>query len=199
MEHKFNTENKKRLFSELRKKILPASRTLREAGLKEEMTFADVGSGNGYFTLPAADIVGSRGKVFALDISSEMLEDITTRIKKENKTNIEVIKTEENNLIIAKESVDLAFSCNVVHEAKDLDLFLIEVKRILKSGGRIIIIDWEKIESDFGQPKKHRLDKSIITNWLKDIGFKYVKAKILNKDLYRIIALKNKIWYKNIK
>ena len=110
--------------------------------------------------------------------------------KNKNITNIEVIKTEENNLKIVKESVDLAFSCNVVHEAKDLDLFLKEIKRILKSKGRIAIIDWEKTDSDFGPPKEHRLDKSIIINVLKNIGFKYIKAKILNKDLYRITALK---------
>ncbi|MHB1443763.1 MAG: class I SAM-dependent methyltransferase [Candidatus Humimicrobiaceae bacterium] len=190
MEHKFNPENKKKLFSEFRQKMLPARRTLKEAGLKKEMTFADVGSGNGYFTLPAADIVGDKGKVFALDISSEMLEDMNTRIKEENKTNIEVIKTEENNLKIVKESVDLAFSCNVVHEAKNLDLFLKEIKRILKPKGRIAIIDWEKTDSDFGPPKEHRLDKSVIINGLKGIGFKYIKAKNLNKDLYRITAIK---------
>jgi ubiquinone/menaquinone biosynthesis C-methylase UbiE len=192
MEHKFNPENKKRLFNELRQKVLPARKTLKEAGLKEGMTFADVGSGNGYFTFPAADIVGDEGKVFALDISPEMLEDINTKIKGEHKTNIKVVKTEENNLRIIKESVDLAFSCNVVHETKDLDLFLKEVKRILKPEGRIAIIDWEKADSDFGPPKEHRLDKSTIINVLKDIGFKYVRAKILNRDLYRITAIKNK-------
>ncbi|MHB1275211.1 MAG: class I SAM-dependent methyltransferase, partial [Candidatus Humimicrobiaceae bacterium] len=56
--------------------------------------------------------------------------------------------------------------------------------------GRIAIIDWEKTDSDFGPPKEHRLDKSVITNSLKDIGFKYVRVKILNKDLYRITAIK---------
>lgn len=191
MEHKFNPEDKKKLFSELRKKTLPAHKTLKEAGLKEGMNFADIGCGNGYFTFPASGIAGPKGRVFALDISPEMLEEINARVKEENKTNIEVINTEENNLKIAEESVDLAFSCNVVHEAKDLDLFLKEVKRILRPGGRIAIIDWEKADSDFGPPKEHRLDKSIIINELKDIGFKYIKVKNLNRDLYRITAIKN--------
>jgi len=191
MEHKFNPEDKKKLFSELRKKALPAHKTLKETGLKEGMNFADIGCGNGYFTFPASGITGPKGRVFALDISPEMLEEINARVKEENKTNIEVINTEENNLKIAKESVDLAFSCNVVHEAKDLDLFLKEVERILRPGGRIAIIDWEKKDSDLGPPREHRLDKSIIINELKNIGFKYIKAKNLNKDLYRIIAIKN--------
>jgi len=155
------------------------------------MNFADIGCGNCYFTFPASGITGPKGRVFALDISPEMLEEINARVKEENKTNIEVINTEENNLKIAKESVDLAFSCNVVHEAKDLDLFLKEVERILRPGGRIAIIDWEKKDSDLGPPREHRLDKSIIINELKNIGFKYIKAKNLNKDLYRIIAIKN--------
>ncbi len=154
------------------------------------MSFADVGCGNGYFTFPAAEIVGSKGRIFALDISSELLEDIKTRVKDEKKSNIKLIKTEENDLKIDKESVDLVFSCNVVHEAKDLDLFLKEMTRILKPGGRIAIIDWKKADSEFGPPKEHRLDKSVIIDKLKDIGFKYIKAKNLNKDLYRITALK---------
>ena len=191
MGNKFNPEDKKKLFSELRKKTLPAHKTLKEVGLKEGMNFADIGCGNGYFTFPASGITGPKGRVFALDISPEMLEEINTRVKEENKTNIEVINTEENNLKITKESVDLAFSCNVVHEAKDLDLFLKEVERILRPGGRIAIIDWEKKDSDLGPPREHRLDKSIIINELKNIGFKYIKAKNLNKDLYRIIAIKN--------
>ncbi|MHB1276733.1 MAG: class I SAM-dependent methyltransferase [Candidatus Humimicrobiaceae bacterium] len=191
MEHKFNPEDKKKLFSELRKKTLPAGKTLKEAGLKKGMNFADAGCGNGYFTFPASGIAGPKGRVFALDISPEMLEEINARVKEENKTNIEVINTEENNLKIAKESVDLAFSCNVVHEAKDLDLFLKEIERILRPGGRIAIIDWEKKDSDLGPPKEHRLDKSIIINELKDMGFKYIKVKNLNRDLYRITAIKN--------
>ena len=190
MEHKFNPENKKRLLDEFRQKTLPSHKTLEDSGLKVGISFADVGCGNGYFTFPAADIVGGKGKIFALDISTEFLEDIKTRIKDEKKSNIEVIKTEENDLKIDKESVDLAFSCNVVHEVKDLDLFLKEMTRILKLGGRIAIIDWEKADSDFGPPKEHRLDRSIIINQLKDIGFKYIRAKNLNKDLYRITALK---------
>ena len=191
MGNKFNPEDKKKLLSELRKKTLPAHKTLKEVGLKEGMNFADIGCGNCYFTFPASGITGPKGRVFALDISPEMLEEINARVKEENKTNIEVINTEENNLKITKESVDLAFSCNVVHEAKDLDLFLKEVERILRPGGRIAIIDWEKKDSDLGQPKAHHLDKSIIINELKNIGFKYIKAKNLNKDLYRITAIKN--------
>jgi len=190
MEHKFNPENKKRLSGELRKKILPASRTLKGAGLKTGMTIADVGCGNGYFTFNASKIVGSKGRVFALDISSEMLEDIISIVKEKDITNIEAIKTEENNLKIDKESVDIAFSCNVVHETRDPGLFLIEIKRILKNQGRIAIIDWEKIDSDFGPPKEHRIDKSMLMGQLKDIGFKYIKTKSLNKDLYRITAIK---------
>jgi ubiquinone/menaquinone biosynthesis C-methylase UbiE len=191
MEHKFNPRNKKRLSDELRKKILPAHRILKESGLKEEMIFADVGCGNGYFTFSAAKIVGSKGRVLALDISSEMLEDIIDQVKKKEIKNIEVIMTEENDLKTDKESVDLAFSVNVVHETKYPELFLAEVKKILKHKGRIVIIDWGKADSDFGPPKEHRLDKSEIIRFLKNIRFKYIKAKSISADLYRITAIKN--------
>jgi len=191
MKHKFNPENKKKLISEDRQKTLPARRILEDAGLKPGMSFADVGCGNGYFTFPASELVGSKGRFFALDILPELLEDIKIRAKEEVNNNIEVIKTQENNLKIKKESVDIAFSCNVVHEAKDLILFLKEISRILKPGGSIIIIDWEKAETELGPPKEHRIDKDVVINELINIGFKYLEAKGLNKDQYQITAIKN--------
>ncbi|MHB8278304.1 MAG: hypothetical protein ACYDIA_11710 [Candidatus Humimicrobiaceae bacterium] len=56
MGHKFDPKNKEKLFSDFRKKILPAIKTLRAAGLKEGTVLADIGSGNGYFTFPASEI-----------------------------------------------------------------------------------------------------------------------------------------------
>jgi ubiquinone/menaquinone biosynthesis C-methylase UbiE len=190
MEHKFNPENRKNLFSEFRMKTLPAQRILKEAGLEADMAFADIGCGNGYFTFPASEITGKKGKVFALDISPEMLEEIRTGIKERNTANIEVIETEENNLKIKDASVDFAFSCNVMHEVKDPGVFLKEVKRIMRPGGMAAIIDWEKKQGDFGPPADHRIDKSAIAGKLKDLGFLYIKAISINDDLYRITAKK---------
>ncbi|MBI5588290.1 MAG: methyltransferase, partial [Deltaproteobacteria bacterium] len=66
MAHKFNPEHIARLLSTARKKAIDPEKVLCDAGLKEGDFFADIGSGPGFFSIPASKIVGVRGVVFAI-------------------------------------------------------------------------------------------------------------------------------------
>ena len=76
MTHKFDIKNKQSLDNEKRREILPPYKTLIGLELKEGDTVADIGCGIGYFTFPAAEIVGESGMIFAMDISAKMLEEV---------------------------------------------------------------------------------------------------------------------------
>ena len=88
MAHKFNVKEMHKLDSFERRKILPPEEILIKAGLKIKDIFLDIGCGIGYFSIPASRIIGIEGKVFALDTSSEMLEELKRRIYKKNIKNI---------------------------------------------------------------------------------------------------------------
>ena len=75
MTHKFDAKNRHKLDNPKRREMLPPEKTLIRLGLKQGDIVADIGCGIGYFTIPAANIVGDSGKVFAMDISPEMLEE----------------------------------------------------------------------------------------------------------------------------
>ena len=98
MTHKFDAKNKHKLDNEQRRKILPPEQTLINLNLQEGDIMADIGCGIGYFTIPASKIVGDNGKIFAMDISSEMLQDVVVKVKENNISNVEITLTEENDL-----------------------------------------------------------------------------------------------------
>ena len=84
----------------------------------------------------------------------------------------------------------IAFTCNVIHEVGDRYRFLNEMKRILTDNGTVVIIDWEKAQSDYGPPVEHRIDKSEISYALAELAFREITADNLNGYFYMITAKK---------
>jgi ubiquinone/menaquinone biosynthesis C-methylase UbiE len=190
MAHKFDPRNKKKLFSAVRRKALPAKDTLQRFGLENGMVMADIGCGNGYFSLAASEIVGPSGRILAFDISAEMIADLKEKIKKEGIENIEATISKENKMPPADAAADLAFLCNVLHEAADIDRFITETARILKEKGQIVVIDWEKTETKFGPPQDRRLDKADAAKLLAEHGFASIRVTSMSNDFYAVCASK---------
>lgn len=186
--HKFNAKNKNKLDSESRRKALPPDKTLLSVGVKEGDIVADIGCGIGYFTIPAAKIVSHSGKVFAMDISPEMLKEVQIKIDENNIENIETVITEENSLKLEDGKVTIAFISFVLHEADDKEKFLKEVRRIISSKGRIVIIEWKKIESEFGPPISHRLDEAAAVELLSSTDFTNISSIEMDENFYALLG-----------
>lgn len=103
-------------------------------------TFLDYGCGTGEFTIPAASIVGSRGKVYALDCFPHQLEIVEEKSRKEGLTNIETILS-KSKTGLPDECVDVIWMCDVLHEVRGRRAVLEELHRVLKSGGVLAIYD----------------------------------------------------------
>ena len=85
---------------------------------------------------------------------------------------------------VGDEGIDVAFLCTVMHEVKMREKFLKEANRILYPGGRIIIIEWIRKDSDFGPPADHRLDENILKRNLKRAGYKDIQITEFNDYFY---------------
>ncbi len=185
--HKFEPKNTARLLSKEREEALAPKRLLEEAGLKDGDTFADIGCGPGFFTLPAADVVGKSGRVFAVDTQGAMLEQLKSRKPPKNVT---LVKSGESSIPIDDSAADLAFAAFVLHEAEKANLFLAEIKRITKPGGAVLIIDWKKKKEEHGPPVEERLTAGAVEELLREAGFRGIKASSLNASHYRVYARK---------
>jgi ubiquinone/menaquinone biosynthesis C-methylase UbiE len=173
--HKFNVAHRAYLDSDERRSYLDPQRIFTRFGLSKGMRVADVGAGTGFFAIPAARIVGPAGKVYAVDLVPEMLEELQAKLAREPVPNLQAVRSTEDRIPLADGSVDFAFLACVLHEL-DGPGTLLECRRILTPGGRLGIVDWKKEEMEFGPPVAHRLDEDEARSVLRDAGFHPVKT-----------------------
>jgi ubiquinone/menaquinone biosynthesis C-methylase UbiE len=110
-------------------------RKLIQTGVKRGQQVLDVGCGPGFFTIPAAKIVGETGHVYALDINPAAVQYVRRKTKREGLTNVEVRLADASQTSLPKESIDLAFLFAVIHSFQDVNKVLTEMHRLLKTSG----------------------------------------------------------------
>ncbi len=145
---------------------------------------ADIGAGTGYFTRRLAVAVGSEGKAIGLDIEQSMVDHMKEEANKLNLSNYDarVVKTDDPELV--PESVDMVFLCNTYHHIGDRVEYFKKAAKGLKSGGRLVIVDFYNKENPVGPPPDHTLAKSVVMKELKEAGFKHLKTHDLLPHQY---------------
>jgi putative heme-binding domain-containing protein len=110
---------------------------------------ADIGSGTGYYTWRLAQKVGSKGKVFAVDVQQTMLDLTAATLKKHQLSNVQLILGKEIDPRLPPGSLDFVFIANSYHEFSQPEAMMAAVNRSLKPGGRLVVIEYSD-DSDFG-------------------------------------------------
>lgn len=192
MAHKINVKEMHKLDSPERRKMLPPEETLYKAGLIENDIFVDIGCGIGYFSIPASKIVSSNGKVYALDTAFEMLEELKKRIIENKIENIMPILTKDYDFQIDSDLGTFALMSNVLHEVDDKIFFLKETNRILKTEGKLCVIEWQKKETAKGPPVKDRLSELEVKELLDQTSFKLFDTYSIAENFNAYISKKIK-------
>jgi len=168
--HKFDPSMRDHLLEPKRARYLPAKEILTKFPLKAGGAAVDIGSGPGYWTIPMAELLGPLGRVYAVDLSEEMLEALRTRLEKYPKLDVQVLRSSEDRLPLPARSVDFAFLACVLHEL-DGPGTLREAARVLRPGGALGVVEWKKIHQLEGPPYRHRLSPAKAVAFLKQGGF----------------------------
>jgi ubiquinone/menaquinone biosynthesis C-methylase UbiE len=143
---------------------------LSEASVRPGQVVADIGCGTGFFTVPLAKYVGETGKVFALDTSPTMMKDLRKRTK--HLKQVKPIHSKENRFPLEKGSIDFVLLVNMVHELDNWKLFFKEVRRVLKRGGKVCVVDFKKKKMDMGPPLKVRFTQARLREILRLSGYR---------------------------
>ncbi|MFQ5872625.1 MAG: class I SAM-dependent methyltransferase [Dehalococcoidia bacterium] len=140
MPQKFPVERREVLISPERRKSLDPARVISLLPIEPDHIVADVGCGNGFFTFPLAEHL-THGRVFAVDLQDEMLQDVRDRVAEEGIENIEVVRSKELDIPLGKGRIDGVFSAFMFHETLDPLAFLQLIGALLKPGGWLALLE----------------------------------------------------------
>jgi len=186
MPHIFDPKKLKKLESKERYETIKPKEMLEDAGLNVGDTVLDFGIGTGFFALPALEIIGKNGKLFGTDISKDMLEYTGERTEKFS--NVELILCDGNNIPVKENSVNLAIMAFVLHELPNKEKVLSQIRKILKPGGKLLIVEWNTVNFEKGPPKNDRISIKEASEILKKEGFTPKTSKTINDRFYYSIS-----------
>ncbi|ERK30620.1 class I SAM-dependent methyltransferase [Clostridium intestinale] len=177
------------LDSKQRVKLIPQEVLISQMPIEKNHTLLDIGAGSGFFTIPMAE--STTNKVYAMDPDFRMLKVIEEKAKEKGITNIELIQDYLENLNIENDSIDFAMASLILHEVSSLSNALSKIYEVLKPGGHLLCLEYEKDELVVeGPPMSIRISSENLEKTLTTIGFKLVKKTKINDAIYTMIAVK---------
>jgi ubiquinone/menaquinone biosynthesis C-methylase UbiE len=156
-------------------------------GLKPGERVADLGSGPGYFTLRIARAVGSTGKVYAVDVSREMLDHLAKQAKSQHLNNIQPVLAEPRDPKLPPASVDVIFICDTLHHISERVTYFPLLMRALKPGGRLVNIDFHKRTLPVGPPVEMKIPKAEMVREAEAAGFHLVQRYAFLEYQYFVV------------
>jgi ubiquinone/menaquinone biosynthesis C-methylase UbiE len=161
--------------------IVDKNEILTNLAIMAGQIILDAGCGNGYMAKEFARLTGKTGKVYALDTDAVSIEGLRSEAKGANIEAFVGDITKETKL--AAGCIDLIYVCTVVHgfSQTQMEGFLKEVKRLLKSGGRLAIVEIKKEEAGFGPPVDIRFSPEELK---QTIGLRPVRLSGIGQFFY---------------
>ncbi len=140
--------------------------------LKAGEVIADIGAGSGYFSFRLARHVGDAGRVYAVDVSPDMILHLNRRIRDLQVRNVVSLLCAPDDPLLADSSVDRFFICDTWHHIGNHARYLALMKKMLKPGGQVVMIDFKKSETPVGPPMEMRIDRAALLKEMEINGFR---------------------------
>ncbi len=170
--------------------FLKIEEILEEVDLSANTVVADFGCGSGGWVIPLAKLLVD-GRVFAIDVLEEPLSALKSRAQTENLLNLKTIRADvesKDGSGLGVSSVDMVLMTNLLFECKYKNKVFEEAKKVLKSGGRILVVDWRK-DAVFG-PQKGRISAEQVKETAKKLQLKFIKEIDAGKYHYALVFKK---------
>lgn len=147
---------------------------IKQFALAPGMQVADFGAGSGFYSMAIARAVSPGGKVFAVDIQKDLLEKLRNGAKQNKLNNIDIVWGDLEHLggtKLRESSMDAVTVCNLLFQIENKDALCLEIKRILRTNGRVLVVDWAGSFSGVGPQESDVVSKIKVTDMFLDHGF----------------------------
>lgn len=151
-------------------------KNIKQFRIDEGDVVADLGAGSGFYSLAIARLVGERGKVYAVEVQKELMKRVKDHAQQERLHNVEVIWgdiEEVEGTKIRTDGVDIVLLSNILFQVEDKPGLINESKRILKPGGRVLIIDWTDSHGGVGPEQSAVITAADARSMFEQQGFVY--------------------------
>lgn len=167
---------------------------LSKLSIDENQKVAEFGCGNfGFFVFPLARLVGKNGQVFAIDILKDALREIKRQAESKNLTQIKPVWSDLEIFRATKiepSSLDVITIINVLNQVKKKLTVLKEATRLVKSGGKILVVDWRIEDIPFGPKTEAKISEEDIVREAGNLGLKVVEQFDAGPHHYAIVLTK---------
>ena len=143
--------------------------------LKDGETVADIGAGSGYFSWRFTHHVGDKGKVYAVDINPDMILYMNRRFRDMQLKNIATMLAAPDDPFLMDASIDRFFFCDTWHHIANQTQYLATIKKMLKPGGQVIMIEFQKKDLPLGPPPEMKIAREDLVKQMETNGFKLAK------------------------
>jgi ubiquinone/menaquinone biosynthesis C-methylase UbiE len=161
---------------------------LKATGAGKGTVFADIGCGEGFFTLLAAQLVGETGKIYAVDVDASAIENLKRKAAEKGLKNIHAVAGKAEDTIFCEKCADIVFYSMDLHDFNNPAKVLRNAKRMLKPSGLLVDLDWKKLEMSFGPPERIRFSEQQAQNLMEQADFKVESVKEAGRYHYVITA-----------
>ncbi|MEO5862690.1 MAG: class I SAM-dependent methyltransferase [Burkholderiales bacterium] len=135
---------------------------LRELGLKPGMNVMDVGAGTGYYSRRIAELVGPKGKVYAVDVQPEMVAILDAVAKRPGLGNIQPVLGSDKSVTLPEDVADLAIMVDVYHELEFPSEMLTSIISALRPGGRLVFVEYRAEDPQVPIKPLHKMSEAQI-------------------------------------
>ena len=167
-----------------RDRVGEAEQVMELAGVKPGMSVADVGAGEGYYTVRLARVVGPRGRVLAEDIMPQVRDELSDRVQRERLDNVAVKLGTADNPMLPTASFDRLFLVHMYHEVQSPYAFLWHLRDGVKPDGLIVVVEANR------PVKQHGMPRNVLRCEFAALGMQPVKAAMLSSGENYLMAFR---------
>jgi ubiquinone/menaquinone biosynthesis C-methylase UbiE len=164
------------LFRDSREAEEQPEKMLDALKIKEGETVADIGAGAGYTSLRLSRRVGPTGTVLATDVQTQMLAMLTDNARTAGITNIKAIRSTQTDTKLPEGKADLALMVDVYHEASDPEALLKGLKKALKPGGRLVLVEFRGEDPEVPIKPEHKMTLKQVRKEIEPQGFRFKES-----------------------
>lgn len=168
-------------------------KNIEQCGIQVGMEIADFGSGSGFYTISVAKALISTGKVYAIDVQKDLLSKLKNSAVNDGLYNVETIWGDIekiNGTHLRDMSVDFVLICNALFQIKDKSITINEAKRVLKPGGKVLIVDWSDSFGGVGPKQENIVKKDFVVDIMERSGFHMEREISAGANHYGLIFKK---------